>query len=239
MDELNALLGDFTPYRLVLVDPAAVELLEKNARYMTRDVYAQLVKNIQADRNLSSLPFLWKRADGRFVCLSGNHRVMGARDAGVKLILALYTDKELSRQEQVAIQLSHNSLVGADNRQTLLELWHEIADANQKLYSGLDDGVLKIQDSQKIVRVTDNDLQFHELRMLFTPKELEYLNAAVQRISQSARVITWVCDAQNFDEFFNKLLDYKESSKIFNTATAVLTLIRIADQQTQDGTQSK
>ncbi|MFN2166700.1 MAG: hypothetical protein ACK2U9_10630, partial [Anaerolineae bacterium] len=125
LDTLNGMLGDFTPYKLAAVPPGEIEHVDKNAHYMPTATYRQLVDNIAQDGNLSSLPFCWRRQDGVFVALSGNHRVDAARDAGVPLMLVLYTDADLSRSQQIGIQLSHNAIFGQDNPKTLRELWRE------------------------------------------------------------------------------------------------------------------
>ena len=121
VEQLNGALGDVTPYRLAVVNPGDVLPIDKNARYMSKRTYDQLVANVSNDKNLSSIPFCWKGPEGQFVALSGNHRVMAAKDAGIPLILVLYTDAKLSKAKQRAIQLSHNALVGQDNPATLRE----------------------------------------------------------------------------------------------------------------------
>jgi malonyl CoA-acyl carrier protein transacylase len=58
--------------------------------------------------------------------LSGHHRVDAAKAAGEEWLLILFTDRELSRQEQIAIQLSHNAISGEDEPTVLRELWGEL-----------------------------------------------------------------------------------------------------------------
>src|SRR5512144_249386 len=67
---LNDALGEVTPYKLAVEDPAQILPIDKNAHFMPKRIYDQMVQNIQRDKNLSSLPFCWKRADGRFVAIS-------------------------------------------------------------------------------------------------------------------------------------------------------------------------
>ena len=85
--QLNEALGDVTPYKLDLVPPTENLPVERNAHYMTKGTYDRLVENIAGDQNLSSLPFCWRGPDDRYVCLSGNHRVQAAKDAGIEQIL--------------------------------------------------------------------------------------------------------------------------------------------------------
>ena len=102
------------PYKAAVVPIEGLELLEKNARFMRSETFRNLVENIKRDGGLSSVPFCLKLGD-RYRVLSGNHRVQAAQEAGVKRLLVLYTDRELSREEQVSIQLSHNAIVGEDD----------------------------------------------------------------------------------------------------------------------------
>ena len=227
---LNAALEGVSPYKLVAISPQDIQLLDedKNARYMPRRVYQQLVENIRGNSNLASLPFLWK-SGSEFVCLSGNHRVMAARDAGVSLILALYTDSELSRQERVAIQLSHNSLSGLDDPAKLTALWKEINALEWKAYSGLDDGLLKTFAPVKIQRIDESKLRFEELRLMFTQSEIGRIKEVTKALGASAHPCL-MGRIEDFDHFFDVLLKFKESEEVLNTATAFRRMIDIVEE---------
>lgn len=47
--------------------------------------------------------------------LSGNHRVQASVEAGIERILVMIIEEDLTRSQAVAIQLSHNALVGEDD----------------------------------------------------------------------------------------------------------------------------
>ncbi len=72
---LNERLAGLFPYRLEMVTPGELKLLEKNARYMKAEQFQSLVENIKKDGNLSSLPLCYREKDGKLRVLSGNHRV--------------------------------------------------------------------------------------------------------------------------------------------------------------------
>jgi len=175
VDQLNAALGDLTPYKLAIVPPDEIYPAEKNAHYMPKRTFDQLVNNITHDKNLSSVPFCWRDEAGRLICLSGHHRVEAARVAGVKLVMALYTDAALSKPERVAIQLSHNALVGFENPTILTELWREIGAVELKVYSGLDDDLLRTLQPVPITRLNEDQLRYREVIILFLPHEMERL----------------------------------------------------------------
>lgn len=226
--ELNALLGDVTPYKLAVVDPREVRHVDKNAHYMPTKVYRQLTDNLKRDGNLASLPFCWRKADGTFVALSGNHRIDAARDAGIPLILVLYTDAKLSKAQAVSIQLSHNALVGADNPQTLRELWNEIDDLQYKVYSGLDEKLLETLEQAHIIRIIEEPLRFEELVILFMPSEIDHIEDVAKRLGAKTRR-RWLAQVETFDRFFDALLSFKEAANIVNTGTALLAMTEIVE----------
>lgn len=226
--ELNRALADVTPYRLAVVNPADVQPVERNARYMPKRTYDQLVANIRQDHNLSSLPFCWRRPDGRLESLSGNHRIQAAKDAGIAQILVLYTDAALTRGERVAIQLSHNSLVGEDEPTALRELWQEIDTLDAKVYSGLDDGLLEVIAPIAVTRLNDEPLRMEELTLLFVQPEIERIQDVLKRLETVARP-RLVARLEDFDRFFEELLQLKEQKNIINTSTAFLAIVEILE----------
>lgn len=226
LDELNQLLGEVTPYKLAIVAPEEVKSLDKNARYMSKRVYDQLTANIAQDGNLSSLPFCWRMPDGAMESLSGNHRVKTAAAAGVEAILVLYTDEELSKSQRVAIQLSHNALVGQDNPTVLNELWREIGSFEGKIYSGLDEDALKTMENVSVVRIQESRLRFEELTLYFVPAEIDEIETVLKQLGSTAKH-RFITQVEDFDKFFETLLDFKEAAGIVSTSTAFLAMIEI------------
>ena len=229
LSALNDGLKSVTPYKLALVDPGEIKHVDKNARYMSKGVFDQLTDNIKEDGNLSSLPFCWRKADGDYVSLSGNHRVDAAREAAIDQILILYTDEEMNRGQQIAVQLSHNSLAGADNPTTLVELWKEIDDLQYKLYSGLDDEYLETIEPVALIIPQDAPLQFQEMSLYFLPTEIGYIEDVIEKLGKTnkARFATTYAD---FDKFFEALLGFKEAAGILNTSTAFAVLVEISNE---------
>jgi len=226
--QLNTALGDVTPYKLAVVPPSLLKPLEKNAHYLPKRIYDQLVANVQADGNLSSVPFCWRQADGTFEVLSGNHRVAAAVAAGTPLILILYTDAELSRPERVAIQLSHNALVGKDNPTLLTELWMELDALPLKIYSGLDDDLLATLQPVTLARINEAALRFEELTLLFLPVEIERITEITKKLGASKHP-RMLAPLEQFDRFFETLLTFKDVANILNSSTALLAMCDIVD----------
>lgn len=230
LTQLNDALGGVTSYKLDVVPPGSIKPVKKNAHYMSKRTFDQLVANVSQDQNLSSLPFCWRTPGGEYVVLSGNHRVMAAKAAEVPLILILYTDQVMSESEQVAVQLSHNAIVGADNPAVLRELWQGIGDLHLKIYTGLDDAVLQTFEPAQVIQVSEARLRFEELTLLFLPAEIEQLKEIAERLGKYHKGPVWAADVVDFDAFFDMLLDFKEQANILNTSTAFKALVLIAQE---------
>lgn len=212
--------------------PGDVAHVQKNAHYMPTKVYRRLVDNVRHDGNLSSLPFCWKDGHGRLTALSGNHRVDAARDAGVERILVLYTDSGLSRSEQIAVQLAHNAIVGADNKQVLRELWDEILELEFKQYTGLDETMLETVDAGSLERLGAQQLPLEMVQLLFLPEEVEKVQGVLDALGRLGPPATTRMAARlgDFEQFFEALLKCKEAEGIVNSATAVLRMVEIVEE---------
>lgn len=213
----------------IQIDPREIKLLEVNARYMKHEDFVQLTDNIRKDGALSSTPFLWKDpADGRYLCLSGNHRVMAAIDAGLKEITCLATDDELSEDQRIAIQLSHNSLVGQDDTATLKLLYDKILDTDIKKYSGLDDKTLELLDMISTVSISEANLQFHTLTMVFLPDELKNAQKVMdEAMEQAKRADTvWLARVAEYDSWLDVQEATSSAYNVKNVATAVCLMLK-------------
>ena len=98
-----------------------------NANKMTEEQQTRLTKNIKMS-GLSSVITCYKRAsDGLYEIISGHHRVTSCLKLGYKEIGILYADEsDLSKDEIIAIQTSHNSLHGSDDGSILKKLFDQI-----------------------------------------------------------------------------------------------------------------
>ncbi len=108
---------------------------EMNANVMSDEEFNQLTENIGVS-GLSSVPTCYKRANGRFTIISGHHRVHSCRKLGFTRIGILYTlEEDLTSDEITAIQLSHNSLHGTDNKNILKKLFESIVSIDFKRFA--------------------------------------------------------------------------------------------------------
>ena len=96
---------------------------ELNANRMTDEEMAKLIKNIQKSGGLSSAITCYKRADGKFVIISGHHRFKACVKLNFVQVPVIYAlESDLTKDEIIALQLSHNSLHGSDDKGILKRL---------------------------------------------------------------------------------------------------------------------
>jgi hypothetical protein len=226
---LNEKLGGLFPYRLELASPGELKLLEKNARYMKAEQFQTLVENVQQDGNLSSLPLCHREKDGRLRVLSGNHRVMAARQAGVEQVLVLVVAKEKDADQRLAIQLSHNAIAGQDDLVILKELWESIQDVQARVYAGLDSDTLKALQGIQFAAISEQRLRYKLTNFLFLPEELEDLDQLLKETAAAfAGDVVYLAHLQTFDAFFELITRIKKRCQIKNSAAAFLKLMDLA-----------
>jgi hypothetical protein len=226
---LNEKLSGLFPYRLELADPGELKLLEKNARYMKAEQFQALVENVKKDGNLSSLPLCYREKDGKLRVLSGNHRVMAARQAGVEQVLVLVIADEKDMDERLAIQLSHNAIAGQDDLVILKELWESIKDVQARMYAGLDSDTLKALQGIQFAAITEQRLRYKLTSFLFLPEELEDLDQLLKETAAAfAGDAVYLASLNTYDAFFELIVRIKKRCQIKNSAAAFLKLMELA-----------
>lgn len=120
---------------------------EVNANKMTDKEFNKLVDNIRKT-GLSSMIACYKRnEDGKYVIISGNHRYRACVKLGYSKINILFADEnDLEKDEIIALQLSHNSLHGSDDKSILRRLFDEIQSIDFKEFAHIDIEDLKLED---------------------------------------------------------------------------------------------
>lgn len=233
-DGLNATLAAAgVPFKLALVRACDLEFLKKNARFMKNETFRNLVENVKRDKGLSSLPFCWlETATGKYHVLSGNHRAKAALAAGLKEILVLYTDRPLSPEERVAIQLSHNAISGQDDPLLLKELWGEIDALALKHYSGLDDQALGTLEKVKLDPLVKVKLDFRTVAFVFLPEEADKIQQALQHASTQVRSsdVAYLVRLRDFDRLLDSLEKIKKAKKVYSAAVGLNVILSCFDK---------
>jgi len=173
------------PYKFAAVTEQDIIFLERNARYMTKDQQAKLTKNIETDGFLSQLPLGMKRAeDGKYIILSGNHRCKSAIKAGLPYIIIQYID-EVDKEKALALQLSHNSIVGQDDMTVLKNLYMEIESLEAKEFSGINEKEIMQYDSLDLPAIAEGDFKLHTISFVFSDLQ----NVKLQQMEEALRVM--------------------------------------------------
>lgn len=222
--------------KIISVDPNKLKLLEKNARFMKHEEFKKLVDNVRRDGKLTSVPFCCLGSDGKYEVLSGNHRVMAGIEAGLETIDVMVTDDDLSEQQKIAIQLSHNAIVGQDDPATLKDLYEKITDIDLKGYSGLDDKTLELLDSVNKISFSEAKLEFQVLNMIFLPDELERAKQVIDKAREEVRKDseTWLANYKDYDRWLDAVENASSSYGIKNVASAVDIVLSVFERHMSD-----
>ncbi len=226
LEEINEIIS---PYKLAWVNPQEdCELLRNNARYMTPDQMEKLVRNIKTDGFLSQLPFAVKSGE-KFRIISGNHRVTAAIKASLLGILILYVD-EIDAQKEIAIQLSHNSIVGQDDIGILKQLYSQIQEIDLKAYSGIDEKLLLNYQIPELVPISESDIQLNEVRLFYSDLDLTRFDQILERLEKS--IIDEKRDRIIFGDFTNfveTLTKVKKKINVKNHSVAFIRMLEICE----------
>lgn len=215
--------------RVERMDLRELDLLELNARFMRHETYAQLVENIRRDGVLTSVPFaVRKPRSGRYEVLSGNHRVQAAIDAGVFEADVMLSDDKLSRQQRVAIQLSHNAIAGEDDPAILKQLYEQLEEVDWRQYAGLDDQVLGLIEQVQVGSLAEANLTWLSTVLVFLPEELaeaeEALRDALASVSGDK---VWVGARPDYEPLLDALAEAGDAHDIHNQATALQIVLAV------------
>jgi hypothetical protein len=147
----------------------------------------------------------------------------------------MVTDDELSREQQVAIQLSHNSLSGEDNLGVLKDLYEEIENLDLRAYAGLDDKTLGLLEEVKVPPMSEANLSYQTIPLIFLPSEVE----AAKSVFEEARKLVsadevWLARFEDYDAFLDGLAAASSAYAISNVATALTVVLGVFSRHQED-----
>lgn len=230
-DEVTTGVPGLNP-RMETRDPRGLTLLEVNAHFMTKEKFDALVDNVRRDGVLTSVPLVYADPDtGVELVLSGNHRTRAAVEAGLQEIPVLVIDQKLSRQQQVAIQLSHNSIFGEDDPDTLAMLYEELDDVDWRTYSGLDDKVLDLLDDPTAVPFAEANLTYQTVQLVFLPPEKEVAEQALFEVKKLHGISDmWLAAMSQYEPTLTALESVRGAYSIGNVATALNIVLAVFEK---------
>lgn len=162
-------MGNENRWKYDQVDINLIDEADMNANEMSGEDFAALCDNI-GKSGLSSVPCCYKKNDGRFVMISGHHRLRACKKLRYTKIGILYcNEEELTKDEIIAIQLSHNSLHGQDNRNILKKLFEQIQTIEFKKFAHI--------NMDDIAPVDTNGIDISVMKETFTFTVMLYPNS--------------------------------------------------------------
>ena len=176
-------------WKYSVVDINLIDEAELNANEMTGEDFAALCENIDKS-GLSSVPCCYKKANGRYGMISGHHRLRACKKLHYAKIGILWCDEsELSKDEIIAIQLSHNSLHGQDNQNILKQLFAQIKSIDFKKFAHISIDEIKpiSTDSVSVFAMKENFV----FTIVLYPNSFESLDELYGDIREQSRK----CDA--------------------------------------------
>lgn len=228
LDEINLLIS---PYKLAYVSPVDDCVpLEKNAHYMDKDTLDKLVSNVEEDGFLSQLPFgMLRKEDGKYLILSGNHRLKASIKAKLAYILILYVD-ELPKDKQIAYQLSHNSLVGKDDMKMLKEIYDEMNTIEARQFSGLNGIDFIDVDQIKTPQINDDDIELTEIKFLFVQSRSDDVKSILSVLSKQKIDENTSLVLGDFEVFIQMLTEVEKKFDIKSMTVAFSKMIDICGE---------
>lgn len=216
---------------IISINPKELKLLEVNARYMKHEEFNKLVNNIKRDKALTSVPFCCLDKDGKWLVLSGNHRVQAAVEAGLEEIQIMVTKDSLSKSQKIGIQISHNSIAGQDDMAILKELYEAIDDFEYKAYCGLDDKTLELMEQVGKEGLSAFGFEYQVLNLMFLPNEIAEISRIIKEAKKEVgQNKTLLARYEDYDRCLDSMNEISAAKNIRNTATVFKAMLDIVDR---------
>ena len=211
-----------------------IEPTEVNANQMNDEDFAKLCSNIQKT-GLSSMIATYKRkSDNKYVIISGNHRYKACLKLGWSKMSVLFVDEDdITQDERIALQLSHNNLHGKDNINVLKRLFDEIQSLDFKAVSNVnvdDFPSLDLTSGSSIVPVS----QHYLVSLILYDSDLKNIDELLEIVDESMKTSEKIILAngeENQDKFLDVMTKVRKEYSIKSTSVAfskVLELARLA-----------
>ena len=216
------------------LNPRELVLLQTNARYMRHEQYQQLLANVKRDGRLTSVPLVapLESDPTRLEVLSGNHRTQAAVDAGLESIAVMVILSPLTKDQRVALQLSHNAITGQDDPAILKALYEDLEAIDWRIYAGLDDKMLGLLDQVQPGSLVEVNLDFQSLSIVFLPEELDHVKDVAGRALELARTgdENWIATLSQHERLLDAFTAISQAYNVTNTATVMRLFLDVFER---------
>jgi len=215
------------------VNIGEIELVETNANFMTQEVFNQLVENIKRDGQLTSTIFCIPKVEGeygKYIVISGNHRLQAAKMAGLSAV-PIMLGHELTEDQILGIQISHNELHGEDDVEVLKQLLDRINSVDYKTYTGVDESKFAELDKFEydIVQPT-NDIV--TMNFTFVDSDLSTFEEIIDEIEVNGDIENTVLMPKEVYEKFQKTISKVQTQFNFKAyGLSVIKMMELARKQ--------
>lgn len=210
-----------------------LEAASMNANKMTEQELDRLTKNIKISGLSSVITCYKKTGEDRYIIISGHHRVKACTKLGHKEIGILYADEaDLSPDEIIAIQTSHNSLHGQDDMSILKKLFDQIQSVEFKefAYINMDEiGTIEVNSAAFSPEVEEYtvSLVLYKNDM----RRLQDLMGLVAEFTPKSDMVI-LADGEPAEEMMLALLkEVRERYDIKSSSTAFCKILELAQEQ--------
>lgn len=204
---------------------------EINANKMTEEEFKKLIQNIQKSGGLSSAITCYKKADGLFVIISGHHRYAACVKLTYVTVPVIYAlEEDLTPDEIIALQLSHNSLHGSDDNGILKKMFEDIQSMDFKFFANIDIdevGSVKTENYSFTPELVHYTVSFVLYQDAFD--NLKEILGIVDELRPTSDLVI-VADGSDTEDSFLKLIsDTKKEHGIKSSGIALSKIIELAN----------
>lgn len=221
-------------WKQAIVSIDQLEETQVNANKMSEAAFNRLVENIRISGGLSSAIGCYRRAeDGKFVIFSGNHRKKAAELLRILEVPVIYAEEaDLTKDEIIALQLSHNSLHGDDDKGILARLFAEIQQVDFKEFANITIDEVKPIDTKGVSFSVDSE--HYTVSLIFYRKDYELLQELFGVITEATKksdLVLLTDGDQNEDDYWHLVKEVREKYNILSTNTTFAKILELAKKQ--------
>lgn len=225
-------MGNEDRWKYEKVQVQLIDEAEQNANEMSGEDFATLCDNI-GKSGMSSVPCCYKKENGRFVMISGHHRLRACKKLKYKTIGILWAnEKDLSKDEIIAIQLSHNSLHGQDNQNILKKLFEQIQSVEYKKFAHINmDEIAPIDTNGISISVMKETFVFSIILYPDSFANLDELFGDIREQSKKSDIVL-LADQNPNEELFLKLQkEIGDQMRIKSPTITFAKLLELANER--------
>lgn len=210
------------------VDVKFIMSADLNANKMTDAEFKKLIQNIQKSGGLSGAITCYKKEDGMFVIISGHNRYKACVKLNYITIPVVYAlEEDLTKDEIIALQLSHNSLHGTDDKGILKRLFEEIKSVDFKEFAYIN--IDEIGDVKTENYSFAPELTHYSVTLVLYHDAFQNLKELLEIVDQSIPTSDLVVIADGYKAENELLKLFNETRKQFNIASSGASFSKILE----------